>query len=95
MATVTVTWNTKTIQVPAPTDLEQYRVAIDSGPAQMVPLSAREATFDDITPGTYVVRVALSNADGTHLEGEQATEFSVSEPPVDADAPDLVTVAVG
>lgn len=94
MATVITTWTTKPMQVPAPTDLTQYRVAIDGGPAQMVPLSANEATFDDIDPGNWVVRVALSNGDGTHLAGEQATAFVVPQPNEDVAAPDVVTVAV-
>ena len=96
MATVTVNWTTKTMQVPAPTDLRFYRVAVDQDVGvQMVPLGTLEAIFDDVPAGNYVVRVALSNTDGTHLEGEQATAFVVPIPNESAEAPDVVQVAVG
>lgn len=100
MSIVIVEWTQKTGTVQAPSDLNFYRVRLedesgsDAGPPQFVGLDITSTRFDNVGPGEYIARVALSNQDGTHVEGEMNDGVSVPAPGEEKPLPDVVTAFV-
>ncbi len=95
MATVNLTWTTAKVSVPADTDLMQYRASIDGIGSTNVAFGAPlTAQLDAVAPGDYIARVALSNADGSHLDFEKTENFTVTAGTLELDGPDVVSVTV-
>lgn len=95
MATVLLTWTTSKVSVPVTTDLMQYKASVDGIGETMVPFGGPlNAQFNDVVPGDYIARVALSNADGSHLDFEKSISFVVPADTLSLEAPDVITVEV-
>jgi hypothetical protein len=94
MATVNMTWTTAKVSVPVTTDLTQYRASIDGVGETMVAFGTLNAQFNDVAPGDYIARVALSNADGSHVDFEKSQAFTVAADTLELDAPDVISVQV-
>lgn len=94
MATVLLTWTTAKVTVPSDTDLMQYQASIDGVGKTFVAFGTLNAQFDNVAPGDYTARVALSNGDGSHLDFEKSQAFTVPTATVDLDAPDVITVQI-
>jgi hypothetical protein len=95
MATVLLTWNTASVQVPSNTDLVQYLASVDGvGQTNVAFGEPLNAQFNDVSPGTYIARVSLASADNGHVDFEKSKEFIVPETTVSLDAPDVITVEV-
>ncbi len=95
MATVNMTWTTAPVSVPVDTDLMQYRASIDGiGSTNVAFGEPLTAQFNDVAPGDYIARVALSNADGSHVDFEKSAPFTVPSTTLELQAPDVISVQV-
>lgn len=100
MSTVVVTWTTKQQAFAAGTVGGSSQVAIlaANGVDAVAPFqnvaSGNSATFANIAPGNYVVRIRRYDGAGNTVLGEATAAFSVAAPvPASIDVPDVVTVA--
>ncbi len=100
---VTVSWTTKDQNFPNGTIPGNYNVAITGGAANTVVapmvVAASPAVFSAVpaeaqTDPDYTATVMLIDGDGNALGTPMSATFSVVEPPVVGQVPDVVTVSV-
>ena len=93
MANVKVMWTTQDQTIPNASAAHHFLVGVGTM-EQSVPLTTREAIFQNVAPGDYDVRVTLSDSNDAALAPMMTASVTVPDvaPPPLATAPVPITV---